>query len=137
MLHHEFLSLAFVDEVLVHLHIGRCPQHKTHDESDAHLSHNLVTTFQSFLVVAEYLYEVVHATQEAEPQRGDNHQDEVDVAQTTEQQHWHEDRDDDYHTTHRRHTNLLYAKRIDACIACCLRNLLALQILDKLLAKPC
>ena len=135
--HHGLLSLAFDGEVLVHLHVRRSPEHQTHDETDAHLSHNLVLTLQAFLVALENLDEVVHAAQETQPYGGDDHQDEIDVAQTSQQNHRNEDSKDDDDTTHRRHANLLHSKRVDAGIALGLSDLLVFEILDEFLAKPC
>ena len=60
------------------------PEHQTHDEAYAHLSHNLVLTLQAFLVALEDLDEVVHSTEETEPYGGDDPQDKIDVAQTSE-----------------------------------------------------
>ena len=137
MLHYYLLTLTLVNEVLVHLDVWRRPQHKTHYQTDTHLTYYLVATLQAFLVVAEYLYEVVHAAQHTEPQRGDNHQYEVDVAQASEQKHRNKDGDDDDDAAHRRHSYLLHTERVDACVARSLSNLLALEILDKLLAEPC
>ena len=48
----------------------------------------------------------------------------------------YEDSQDDDDTTHRRNANLLDTKRVDAGIALCLCNLLALEILDEFLAEP-
>ena len=98
--HHEFMPLFLVCQVLVHLHIRRSPQHESHDESDAHLTDNLVAALKSFLVVAEYLDEVVHASKESQPYSGDDHQEQINVAQTSEQQHRNEYRDNDYDATH-------------------------------------
>ena len=134
--HHGFLALAVDGEVLVHLHVGRSPEHQAHDESDTHLSHNLVFTLQALLVALENLDEVVHTAQEAEPYGGDDHQDEIDVAQTSQQNHRNEDGKDDDDTTHRRHAYLLHSKRVDAGIALGLSDLLAFEILDEFLAKP-
>ena len=47
------------------------------------------------------------------------------------------DSQDDDDTTHRRNANLLDTERVDAGIALGLGNLLALEVLDELLAKPC
>ena len=136
MLHYRFLSLSLDGEVLVHLDIRWSPEHQTYDEPDSYLTHDLVFAFQSFLVTLEYLDEVVHASQESQPYGGDDHQDEVDVAQTTQQEHRDEDCHDDDDTAHRRDANLLDTEWVDAGITLRLGDLLAFQILDELLAKP-
>ena len=134
---HHFLSLALDREILVHLHVGRSPEHKPHYQTYAYLADDLVTALEPLLVVAENLDKIVHSTEESQPYRGDDHQDEVDVAQAAEQQHGDEDGDDDDDAAHRRHTYLLHAKGVDARVALHLGDLLAFQKLDKLLAKPC
>ena len=84
MLYHRFLSLSIDGEVLVHLYIRRRPEYQSHDQADANLSYNLIFALQSLLVALEYLDEVVHSTEKAEPYGGDDHQDQIDVAQTSE-----------------------------------------------------
>ena len=94
------LTLLLYGQVLVHLDIGRCPQHQSHYESYANLSYNLVLALQSFLVTSENLYEVVHAAKKSQPYRCHNHQYEVDVAQTAQKEHGHQYRHDDDDTAH-------------------------------------
>ena len=138
VLHHHLLSvLALNGKVLVDLGIGRGPQHQTHNESDAHLAHNLVFALQAFLVALEDLDEVVHAAEQPQPHGGDDHQDEIDIAQTAQQQHGNQDGHDDDDTAHRWHANLLHAERIDLGVALGLGDLLALEVLDEVLTKPC
>ena len=137
VLDHDLLTvLALNRQVLIHLHVGRSPKHETDDETDRDLTHDLVLALQAFLVTAEDLDKVVQASEEAEPHRGDDHQDEIDVPQSAEQQHRDEDGDDDDDTTHRRHPDLLDTERVDLSVALRLRDLLALQELDELLAEP-
>ena len=92
---------------------------------------------QAFLVAAEDFDVVVHAAEEAEPERRDNHQYEVDVAHTAQQQHGHEYGYDDDYATHRRHSDFLNAEGVNLGVALCLGDLLAFEVLDKLLAEPC
>ena len=133
----HLLSLALDGEVLVHLHIGRHPQRETHDETNAHLTDNLVTAFQTFFVATENLDVVVHTAEKAEPHGGHNHEQQVDVTQTAKQDDGQQDGDDDDDTTHRGHTNLLHAERVYARVALCLGDLLLLKKLDELFAQPC
>ena len=131
------LTVVLISEVLVHLHVGRGPEHEAHNETDAHLSHYLVATLQSLLVVAEYLYEVVESAEHAEPHRGDYHEQQIYIAQSAEQQHGHEYRHDDNDTAHRRHAYLLHAEGVYRRVALSLGYLLLLEHLYELLAEPC
>ena len=137
MLYHRLLSLALDGEVLVHLHVWRSPEYQTNDEADTNLSYDFIFALQSLFVALENLDEVIHSTEETEPYGGDEHQDQIDVAQSAEQQYRYENGQDDDDTTHGRNADLLYAERVDAGIALGLGNLLALEVLDELLAKPC
>ena len=135
--YHRLLSLAFDGEVLVHLHVWRSPEHQTYDEADTNLSYDFVFALQSLFVALENLDEVIHTTEETKPYGGDDHQNQIDVAQSAEQQYRYEDGQDDDDATHGWDTDLLYAEWVDAGIALGLGNLLALEVLDELLAKPC
>ena len=134
---HLLVGLTLDGEVFVDFGIRTAPQDKPHDKSDAQLSHNLEFAGQTFLVVTEYLDVVVEKTEKSQPNCGDNHQDEIDVAHTTEQNHRYKDGHDDDDATHRRHTNLLHAKGVDLHVALCLADLFALEKLDELFAEPC
>ena len=46
---------------------------------DGYLSDNFIFTLQSFLVVLEYLNEVIHTTEETQPNGCDNHQEQIDI----------------------------------------------------------
>ena len=83
----SLLPLFLYGQVLVHLDIGRSPQHQSHDESYAYLPNYFVLAFQSFLVAAENLYEVVHSAKKSQPYRRHYHQYEVDIAQTAQKEH--------------------------------------------------
>ena len=83
MLDDPLLTLALKHDVLIGLHVGRSPKHQSDNQSDAYLTHNLVLAFQSFLVAMEDLDVVVHAAEKAQPHRGDEHQNQIDIAQTT------------------------------------------------------
>ena len=133
----KLVMLAFDGEVLVHLHVWRSPEHQTYDEADTNLSYDFVFALQSLFVALENLDEVIHSTEETKPYGSDDHQDQIDVAQSAEQQYRYEDGQDDDDATHGWDTDLLYAEWVDAGIALGLGNLLALEVLDELLAKPC
>ena len=135
--HHLGIVFALQCQVFVHLHVGRRPQNKADDKSDTHLSHNFILTFQPLFVVAEYLNEVVHAAQKAQPHGGYHHQYEVNVAQPTQQQHGNEYGNDDDDAAHAGHANLLNAEGVDAGVALHLGYLLSFEVLDELLAEPC
>ena len=78
----HLLTLTLEHDVLVGLHVGRGPEHESDNQSDAYLTDNLVLAFQTFLVAVEDLDVVVHAAEEAQPHRSDEHQNQIDVAQT-------------------------------------------------------
>ena len=136
MLHYHFLPLTLYGQVFVHLHVWACPKHNAHYQANAYLSHYFVASLQSLLVVMEDLDEIVHSAQEAKPYRSDNHQDEIDVAHTSQQQYRHKYGKNNDDTAHGWHTNLLYAKRIYRGISLGFSNLLALQVFDEFLAEP-
>ena len=137
VLHHHFTPLFLHFKVEIGLHIGRQPEHQTHDKTYAHLSHNLVFALQTLLVVLENLYKIVHSTEKTEPYGGDNHQQQINVAQSTEQEHRHKQCHDDYYAAHRRHSNLIHSPRVELLVALRLGNLLALEVLDEMLSEPC
>ena len=112
------------------------PQRQSDDKTYRQLTDNLVAAFQSFFVLAEYLDIVVHKAQESQPYRGDNHQQQIDVAHTSQQDNGYQDGDNDDDTAHGRNALLLNAKRVDAWIACGLSNVTALHPLDEVFTKP-
>ena len=75
----------------------------------------------------EYLDIVVHAAQETEPHRGDDHQYEIDVAQTAQQEYGYEQRNDDDDAAHGGHANLVNAEGVYLGVALRLCYLLAFQ----------
>ena len=136
MFHHNFLIGLHLTNGLTHHGIRTEPERQTHNEADRHLTHNLIHALQAFLVTFENLDIVIQETQEAQPDGGDNHEQQIDVTHTTQQNHRHQDRDDDDDTTHRRHAFLRHAKGVDGRIALCLKDLTTLHELDEVLAKP-
>ena len=78
-MYHRFLTLSYGGEVLIDLRVRTQPEGKTHDESDTHLSYNLVLPLQSVLVLTENLDIVIEESQESQPNSGNDHQDEVDI----------------------------------------------------------
>ena len=133
---HNLLILLWHVDILSDHHVGTQPERQTHDKADTHLTYNLVFTLQSVFVAAEYLDIIIEESKESQPDRSGNHEDNVGVAHTTEQDDRNQDADDDDDTTHRRHTFLLYSEGIDLRIAFCLEILLTLHPTDKLLTKP-
>ena len=79
----HFPALSLDGDILVHLHIGRHPQHKSYDKADTNLSDDFVFAFQSLLIAAEYLDIIVHSTKEPQPNSGDDHQYQIDVTQSS------------------------------------------------------
>ena len=88
--------------LLTNHHLLREAHHRAHDNTQADLTHDLELTLQAILVVAEGLDIVVQEAQQAEPQRRDEHQDNVDIIQTSHQQHRHQDSQQDDDSAHRR-----------------------------------
>ena len=135
MLYHNLLVLLHID-ILSNHSIRTQPQRQTYDETDAHLPHNLVFSFQAILITAEYLDVVVKETQKAQPYSGDNHQDDIDVPDTAKQERRHQNTNDDDDATHGRHTFLLYPKGIYTRITLCLKDFPTLHPLDEPFTKP-
>ena len=123
--------------IFAHHCIGAQVEHNAHNEPYRHLAHNFVFAFQSFFVAAENLDVVVEKSQKSQPQGGDNHQDEVNVAHAAQQQHGHQYGNDDDDAAHRRYAFFLGAEGIDGGVACRLGYFLPLHKLDEVLAKPC
>ena len=137
VLHHHLLALALHCHILAHHSVRTEKEHQPDNQSDGHLTHYLVFTFQSLLVASEYLYIVVEKTEEAEPYRSHYHENKIDITHTPQQQHRHEYRNHNDNASHSGHTLLLHAKGVDACVALHLGDVATLHVLDKLLAKPC
>ena len=85
----------------------------------------------------EVLYVVVQTTQEAQPEGRYNHQNKIDIAQTSKKQYRDEQCNDDNDAAHGGHSNLIDTERVYFCITLGLRNLLFFQQLDELLTEPC
>ena len=137
MLHHHFLPLVLLErDILAHHRIGTEIEHQAHNQADAHLAHNLVLALQSLLVSAENLDVVVHETEETQPQGSGNHEDEVDIAHSAQEQHGHQDGHHDDDAAHGGHTLLLHTEGVDGGVTLHLRDIPAVHILDELLSKP-
>ena len=132
----RYLCYLWLIQRLAHNGIGTQPQRQTYDETDTHLSHNLPFTFQTVFVTTEDLDIVIEESQESQPNGSNDHQDDVNVSDTAEQQHRHEDADDDDDAAHRGNTLLLNAEGVDARIALRLEDLPALHPLDEPLTEP-
>ena len=133
----RLLGVVHLHHVLVHHHVGAEPQHQSHDEANAHLSHNLILAFQAFLVLAVDLDVVVAKSQESQPHGGDDHENDVDVAHASQQQHRQEDGGDNHKAAHRWCSHLFLSKWVDAGIALSLANLALAHVVDELLTQPC
>ena len=74
MFHHHLRAVHLLHaQILVYFGVRTQPQHQSHDESDAYLSHDLELARQSLLVVAENLDVVVESAEESQPYRRDDH----------------------------------------------------------------
>ena len=80
MLHHDFLVLARLRDVLAYYGIRAEPKCYADDKAYRYLADNFVDALQTVLVLAENLDIVVHKAEEAQPDGRDNHQQQVDVA---------------------------------------------------------
>ncbi len=101
------------------------------------MSDNLIFPFQTVFVLAENLDIVIHESQESQPYGGDNHQQQVDITHTTQEQDGNEDRHNDDDTSHRGNPFLLHAKGVDAYVTCRLGDISTFHPLDEPLSKPC
>ena len=64
MFHHNLLVLLLHLYILAHHRLRTQPQRQANDETDTHLSYDLILTFQSLLVTTENLDIVVEESQE-------------------------------------------------------------------------
>ena len=78
-----FTILVCYLKVHIGFNVRRSPKYQTNNKSDGYLSDNLIFTLQSFLVMFEYLNEIIHSTEEAQPNGCDNHQQKINVTQST------------------------------------------------------
>ena len=122
----HFLALTGNGYILIHLYIGRHPQHKSHDKPDTYLPDNLVFAFQSLFVTAENLDIIIHSTEKSQPYGSNNHQDEIDVSQSAKEQNRHKNGENDNDSTHRRNANLLDTKGVYRGVALCFCDLFTL-----------
>ena len=139
-MHHNGLLCYFASsslDVLMHYNIRAEPEHESHDESNTHLSHNLVLSFQSFLVLAENLDIIIAESQKSKPYCCNHHQYQVYVASAPQEQHRQQYCDDNHNTSHRWCAHLLLSEWVDTGIALCLTYLALAHVLDEFLSKPC
>ena len=132
-----FHALFLGGDVLVEHGVGTQPERQADDEADGHLSDNLPLAFQAVFVLAENLDVIVEKAQKTEPDRGDNHQNQVDVPHAAQQQHGHENRHGNDDAAHRRYADFLLAEGVDAAVAGGFADVATLHILDEPLAEPC
>src|SRR3712207_169676 len=135
--HYRFLSLALGLNVEVDFGVGAGPKRQSHDETDGYLTHNLVLSLQSILVFLEYFDVIVQETEEAQPYGCGNHEQQVDVAHTAQEDYRYQNGYDKDDTTHSRHAFLLRSERVDRGVALCLRNVSPLHEFDETFTKPC
>ena len=84
MRHHGLNALLLSGDVLMDDGIGTEPKRQAHNQTDRHLSYNLILSFQTFLVAAEDFNVVVEEAQEAQPNGGADHEQQVDVAHASQ-----------------------------------------------------
>ena len=119
------------------LGIGAEPQHQSDNQTYEHLADELIGRPQAVLALLDDLDVVVEKTQQAQPQCRADHEQQVDVAHTTQQEHGHEYGDGDDDAAHGGHAFLLFAVGVDRRITRCLADVSAAHVLDELLAEPC
>ena len=107
---------------------------EAHNQAQAHLAHNLELALHALLVVMGNLDIVVAEAQRAAPQRGNDHEYHVDVAQLAQQQAGHHDGQDDDDASHGGSAFLLHLP-LQAQVAHNLAHLHELQAVDNLAAK--
>ena len=80
--HFGVLRLLHISTVFTDNSIGTEPQGDSYNEAYRHLSDNLVFSFQTVLVLLENLDVVIHESQESQPDSGNDHEQQIDVAHT-------------------------------------------------------
>ena len=133
---HRFDTLFLGRDVLMDDGIRAEPERQTDNQSDRHLSHNLIFALQSFFVATENLDVVVEEAQESKPHGSADHEQQIDVAHTAQQQHGYQNTHSDDDTTHRGHTNFLLSEGVNASVAGGLGNLAAFHVFDEAFAEP-
>ena len=101
------------------------------------MSDDLPFTFQTILVATEYLDVVIQESEESQPYGRDDHENQVDIPDTPEQEHGYQYADNDDDATHGGNTLLLHAKGIDARVAFSLKDLSPFHPFDELFTEPC
>ena len=115
--------------------IGACPERQSYSQTQEGLSHQLIDRSQSVLCHL-HLDIVVDETYQAKPQRGTHYQQQVDIAQSAEQQtghqcgHYYDD------ASHGGHTFLLHAVRIYLGVSLGLVATVVVHPTYEVLAKP-
>ena len=136
--HYNFRAILLLYcKIFIYLGIRAEPKDKSDNKSNAYLPDNFKLSWQSFLVMAEYLDIIVKTAEKAEPHRGDYHKYEIDIPHTSEQDYRQQYRHYDDYSTHRRHANLVYPKRVYLSISLCLCYLLTFQEFYEFLTEPC
>ena len=75
----DFLILLWLVEALTHHDIRTQPKCQPNDETDTNLAYNLVFTLQTLLVALEDLDIVIEESEESQPDRGDDHQQQISI----------------------------------------------------------
>ena len=116
----HLLVLLSLRNILTHYCVRTQPECQTYDEANRHLTYNLIDALQTFLVLTEYLDIVIHEPQEPQPYRCDNHEQQIDVSHSSQQDYRHQNAHNDDDATHGGDTLLLFSKGVDARITRCL-----------------
>ena len=135
MRHNLFHALPLDFNVLADDSVGTHPQRQTDDQTEQSLTDKLVDGAQTVLRDAQ-LDVVVGKAESAEPDRGEEHHEHVDVAQTSQQQAGHEGGNDDDDTAHGGHADLVHPEGVDGRVALGLAAAPGLHPLDEVLAEP-
>ena len=87
MLDDYFLIILGLVNTLTYYDVRTQPERQSDDETDTNLSYDLVFAFQTFFIAFEDLDIIIKESKESEPDSGDNHQYEIGIAYTSEQQY--------------------------------------------------
>ena len=87
MFYDNLLILLRFRNILADNCIGTKPKGQAYYKTNGNLSYYLIDAFQSILVLTENLDIIVHKTKEPKPDGSYNHQQQVDVTHTSQQQY--------------------------------------------------
>ena len=86
--------------------IGMEIHSRAHQNTEDNLSDQLLSRRKTFLVLFENLDVIIRKAEHSQPNRGEQHQNDIDIGDIAEQQSWNQNGRDDDETAHSRRTRL-------------------------------